>query len=168
MGIIAKFVIIVPENASWIEHNALEMYIKLLPEAKEEAESYVEDNLSADKLIWGQNDFSTEMLMTYDKEIPLAFLQLTSKYANKYIQAQKPIGIQHIIHTGETGLRELLERAIQIAIQRKYTLIWIKALRNDRILIELLLSSGYEEFEPRELEQDISLIEYIYFKKALI
>ncbi|MEA9414094.1 hypothetical protein [Flavobacterium sp. PL02] len=168
MSKVAKFVVIINDNAGWIENQAIKFYSNLFNQSQVLGEKYVEENLSIPKLFKIQNDFSVEMMMVYDNETPLGFMKLnSSRLSNQNLGANKPVGIDHIVYFGKDDLMVLLKRAEKVANQRKYDLIWIKAFKDDVILIELLESLEYQVFDYEEDNSKNSNQEQVYFRKEM-
>lgn len=168
MSKVAKFVVIINDNAGWIENQAINFYSNLFGESTVLGEKYVEENLSIPKLFKIQNDFSVEMMMVYDNETPLGFMKLnSSRLSNQNLGTNKPVGIEHIVYFGKDDLLVLVKRAEEVAVQRKYDLIWIKAFKEDAVLIKLLESLGYQEFNYEEDSSKNSNQGQVYFRKAM-
>ncbi|MBS7229508.1 hypothetical protein KHA90_00600 [Flavobacterium psychroterrae] len=165
---VAKFVVIINDNVVWMEEKALHFYSDLFADSKEIGEKYARENLSSQQLFKIQNDFSVEMLMAYDGENPLSFMKLnSSRLSNQNLDANKPIGINHIVYFNPEDISVLFKRAEEVALQRKHDLIWAKAFEIDTTLIENLKSLGYEEFN---YENDVNLDtneKQLYFKKSV-
>lgn len=164
----AKFVVIINDNVIWMEEKALQFYSDLFVNSKETGEKYATDNLSSQQLFKIQNDFSVEMLMAYEGENPLSFMKLnSSRLSNQNLDANKPIGINHIVYFNREDIAVLFTRAEEVALQRKHDLIWAKAFEIDTILIEELKSLGYEEFYyENDLNRDTNE-KQLYFKKLV-
>jgi hypothetical protein len=168
MSKVAKFVVIINDNAGWIENQAINFYSNLFGQSTALGEKYVEENLSIPKLFKIQNDFSVEMMMVYDNETPLGFMKLnSSRLSNQNLGTNKPVGIDHIVYFKKEDLLVLLKRAEEVATQRKYDLIWIKAFKEDTVLIELLESLGYQTFNYNEDNVTNSYQEPVYFRKEM-
>ncbi|MBB4802778.1 hypothetical protein HNP37_002853 [Flavobacterium nitrogenifigens] len=166
MSKIAKFVVIINDNVSWMEEKAIQFYSRLF-EQKVEGEKYVEIHLSQKELFRIQNDFSIEILMAYDGEVPQSYLKLnSSRILNENLGASKAINLSEIIYFDEEDLTVLIKRAEEIARQRKHDLIWVSAFSCDAILIKMLLSLDYEEFDYEESIED-QFSKRIYFRKNL-
>jgi len=161
---IAKFVVIIHDNVSWMEEKAIQFYSGLFNQ-KELGEKYVEQHLSQKELFRIQNDFSIEILMAYLDESPQSYLKLnSSRILNENLGASKAINLSEIIYFDEEDLIALLKRAEEIAYQRKHDLIWVTAFSEDTVLIETLRSSNYEEFDGKENVED-QFPKRIYFQK---
>jgi len=164
----AKFVVIINDNVIWMEEKALKFYSDLFGSSKKTGEKYANENLSSQKLFRIQNDFSVEMLMAYDGENPLSFMKLnSSRLSNQNLEANKPIGVDHIVYFNPEDITVLFKRAEEVALQRKHDLIWAKAFEIDNVLIETLKSLGYHEFNyemdsTRDTDQ-----KQLYFKKSV-
>jgi hypothetical protein len=168
MSKIAKFVLVLAENAAWMENQAIQFYTLLFGHSNETAQKYVSEHFSQKKLIRDQNDFSIEILMVYEDEKPLCFLELNSSWGiNQNLPAVKPVCINHIIHHNGEGLTELIKRAEEIAAQRKLDLIWMRVFNTDRILLNLMLQLGYLEFEFNIAPVQGLPIDEIYFSKII-
>ena len=168
MSKVAKFVVIINDNAGWIENQAINFYSNLFGKSAALGEKYVEENLSISKLFKIQNDFSVEIMMVYDDEIPLCFMKLnSSRLSNQNLEANKAVGIEHIVYFDKDELVVLFKRAEEVASQRKYDLIWIKAFKDDVILIELLESLEYQVFDYEEDNSKNSNQEQVYFRKEM-
>ena len=168
MSKVAKFVVIINDNVVWMEEKALKFYSGLFGSAKETGEKYAAENLSSQKLFKIQNDFSIEVLMTYEGENPLSFMKLnSSRLTNQNLGANKAIGVYHVVYFNPEDLIALFKRAEEVALQRKHDLIWVKAFEIDTVLITTLKSLGYEEFN---YENDSTLDtdqKQLYFKKSV-
>jgi hypothetical protein len=165
---VAKFVVIINGNVVWMEEKALHFYSDLFADSKEIGEKYARENLSSQQLFKIQNDFSVEMLMAYDGENPLSFMKLnSSRLSNQNLDANKPIGINHIVYFNPEDISVLFKRAEEVALQRKHDLIWAKAFEIDTTLIENLKSLGYEEFNyENDVNRDTNE-KQLYFKKSV-
>lgn len=164
MSKIAKFVVIINDNVSWMEEKAIQFYNGLFEE-KIVGEKYVETHLSQKELFRIQNDFSIEILMAYDGEIAQSYLKLnSSRILNENLGALKAINLSEIIYFDEEDLKVLIKRAEEIASQRKHDLIWVSAFSCDATLIKMLLSLDYEKFDLEEGIED-QFSKRIYFKK---
>ncbi|MEP6803678.1 MAG: hypothetical protein ABI892_04080 [Flavobacterium sp.] len=168
MSKIAKFVVIINDNVVWMEEKALQFYADLFVTSKETGEKYARENLSSQQLFKIQNDFSVEMLMAYDGENPLSFMKLnSSRLSNQNLDANKPIGINHIVYFNREDISVLFKRSEEVALQRKHDLIWAKVFEIDTTLIEELKSLGYEEFYyENDLNRDTNE-KQLYFKKLV-
>ncbi|MFH7018305.1 hypothetical protein [Flavobacterium sp. FlaQc-47] len=168
MSKIAKFVVIINDNVIWMEEKALQFYADLFVNSKETGEKYARENLSSQQLFKIQNDFSVEMLMAYDGENPLSFMKLnSSRLSNQNLDANKPIGINHIVYFNREDIAVLFKRAEEVALQRKHDFIWAKAFEIDITLTEELKSLGYEEFYyENDVNQDTNE-KQLYFKKSV-
>ncbi|WET03138.1 hypothetical protein [Flavobacterium sp. YJ01] len=150
MSKIAKFVVIINDNVSWMEDKAVQFYTNLFKE-KDLAEKYVEQHLSKKELFRIQNDFSIEILMAYLDEAPQSYLKLdSSRILNENLGVSKAINLSEIVYFDEEDLKVLIKRAEQIASQRKHDLIWVSAFAVDIALIDILRSLNYEEFDWQE------------------
>ncbi|MNE75151.1 hypothetical protein D3C80_1712810 [compost metagenome] len=151
-----------------MENQAVEFYTSLFGGSLETAQKYVSDYFSQKKLISDQNDFSVEILMAYKEETPLCFLELNSSWmVNQKLPAVKPVCINHIIHQNGEGLRELINRAEQVALQRKLDLIWIRVFNTDQVLLDLMPELGYLEFEFDIAPVQGLAAAQIYFSKII-
>jgi hypothetical protein len=168
MSKIARFVVIINDNVVWMEEKALKFYSDLFVDSKEVGEKYADENLSSQKLFKIQNDFSVEMLMAYEGENPLSFMKLnSSRLSNQNLDADKAIGVDHIVYFNQEDILVLFKRAEEVALQRKHDLIWAKAFEIDTILIETLRSLGYEEFNyENDVNRDTDQ-KQLYFKKSV-
>jgi hypothetical protein len=168
MSKVAKFVVIINDNVIWMEEKALLFYSNLFVGSEEIGEKYAQENLSSQQLFKIQNDFSVEMLMAYDGENPLSFMKLnSSRLANQNLDANKAIGVEHIVYFNREDIQVLFKRAEEVALQRKHDLIWAKAFEIDTTLTEELKTLGYEEFN---YENDVNCDtnqKQLYFKKSV-
>ena len=168
MSKIAKFVVIINDNVVWMEEKALKFYSDLFGSSKEIGEKYANENLSSQKLFKIQNDFSVEMLMAYDGENPLSFMKLnSSRLSNQNLDANKPMGVDHIVYFNPDDINVLFKRAEEVALQRKYDLIWAKAFTIDTVLIDTLKSLGYEEFNYENDTTRDTNEKQLYLKKSV-
>lgn len=168
MSKVAKFVVIINDNAGWIENQAINFYSNLFGKSAALGEKYVEENLSISKLFKIQNDFSVEIMMVYDDEIPLCFMKLnSSRLSNQNLEANKAVGIEHIVYFDKDELVVLFKRAEEVASQRKYDLIWIKVFKEDVVLIAFLESLGYVAFNFENDSDALFKGRYVYFKKIM-
>ncbi|MCV9927287.1 hypothetical protein OIU83_06465 [Flavobacterium sp. LS1R49] len=165
---VAKFVVIILENVAWMENQAKRFYSDLFSQSKTSGEEYAAKNLSREKIFKIQNDFSVEILTVYEGETPLSFMKLnSSRLYNQNLGADKPIGIDHVIYFSQEEILTLFKRTEEIATQRKYDLIWVKALEEDTVLIKTLESLEYKEFYFKENTQEDTLQKEIYLKKEI-
>jgi hypothetical protein len=168
MSKIAKFVVIINDNVIWMQEKALKFYSDLFGAKKEIGEKYASENLSSQKLFKIQNDFSVEMLMVYEGENPLSFMKLnSSRLSNQNLDANKPMGVDHIVYFNPEDITVLFKRAEEVALQRKYDLIWAKAFEINIVLIETLKSLGYEEFNYESDTTRDTNQKQLYFKKSV-
>lgn len=164
----AKFVLILLENANWIENQAIQFYASIFNDAESSSKKYVEENFSVQKLMKIQNDFSVEIVMVYVDQTPLSFMKLnSSRLYNQHLDASKPICISDMVHLNPDEITILLKRAEEIALQRKHDVIWIKVLKQDLILIDVVKSFHFEVFNYQRNEHDQTLEKHHYFKKHL-
>lgn len=164
---VAKFVVIINDNVVWMENKAIQFYSDLFGQ-KALGEKYVDENLSHQKLFKIQNDFSVEMLMVYEGDHPLSFMKLnSSRLSNQNLGANKAVGIEHIVYFNPEDVEALFKRAEEVALQRKYDLIWVKALAIDTTLIEMLQSLNYEKFNFEEAADEESYQKLVYFRKSM-
>lgn len=165
---IAKFVVKSTENIIWMEKKAIQFYSDLFGQSNILGEKYVEENLSVQKLIKLQNDFSLEILAVYDDETPLSFMKLnSSRLSNQNLGANKALGLGNIIYFNAEELIPLLERAEAIAVQRKHDLIWIKLFETDTILLNILQCKEYVKFDFEVNTNEDIYPKEIYLKKAI-
>ncbi|OMQ10342.1 hypothetical protein [[Flexibacter] sp. ATCC 35103] len=168
MSKVAKFVVIINDNVVWMEEKALKFYSNLFDSSQEIGEKYAQENLSRQKLFKIQNDFSVEVLMAYEGENPLSFMKLnSSRLCNQNLDANKPVGVDHIVYFSPEDIMVLFKRAEEIALQRKYDLIWAKAFEIDAVLIENLKTLGYEEFNYENDNTRDTNQKQLYFKKSV-
>lgn len=165
MSKVAKFVVIIHDNVSWMEEKAIQFYTKMF--GQKEGGKYVEENLSEKELFKIQNDFSIEILMAYSGENPQSFLKLdSSRLLNQNLGAAKAIHINELIYFDTEDIEVLIKRAEVIANQRKHDLIWVKAFTADLVLIEVLRSLNYEQFNFEEEIKVENSFTQIYFRKT--
>lgn len=166
MSKIAKFVVIINDNVSWMEEKAVQFYTSLFKE-KDLGEKHVEEYLSQKELFRIQNDFSIEILMAYLGETPQSYLKLdSSRILNENLGASKAINLSEIIYFDEEDLKALIKRGEEIACQRKHDLIWVKAFALDTVLIDILRLLNYEEFDLEKSIED-QFPKRIYFRKKM-
>lgn len=166
MSKVAKFVVIINDNVFWMAEKAVQFYTNLVKE-KEIGRKYADEHLSERELFRIQNDFSIEILMAYLGETPHAYLKLdSSRILNENLGASKAINVSEIIYFDEADLKALMKRVEEIASQRKHDLIWVKAFAIDSLLVEMLKSLNYEEFDWQESE-DNQFLKRIYFRKKM-
>lgn len=164
---VAKFVVIINDNVVWMENKAIQFYSGLFGQ-KALGEKYVDENLSHQKLFKIQNDFSVEVLMVYEGDNPLSFMKLnSSRLSNQNLGANKAVGIEHIVYFNPEDVAVLFKRAEEIALQRKYDLIWVKVLEIDTVLIETLQSLDYEKFSFEEPINEDFHQKLVYFRKTV-
>lgn len=165
---IAKFVVKSTENIIWMEKKAIHFYSHLFGQSNILGEKYVNENLSVQKLIKLQNDFSVEILAVYDDETPLSFMKLnSSRLSNQNLGVNKALRLENIIYFNIEELIPLLERAEAIAVQRKHDLIWIKLFETDTILLNELESMEYVKFDFEANDNENLYSKEIYLKKAI-
>ena len=166
MSKIAKFVVIINDNVSWMEDKAVQFYTNLFRE-KDLGEKYAEQHFSQKELFKIQNDFSIEILMAYLGETPQSYLKLdSSRILNENLGASKAINLSEIIYFDEEDLKALIKRSEEIAYQRKHDLIWVKAFAIDTALIDILRLLNYEEFDLEKSIED-QFPKRIYFRKKM-
>nr|WP_322623495.1 hypothetical protein [uncultured Flavobacterium sp.] len=151
MSIIVKFIVITPLNSTWIRNSA-EQQIKdtyKTPESLQQAENTLLPAFTDESLIWGQNDFSKEMLMAFNEEEPVSSLRLVSNQPKlQELEANKPMYLDMIVHNfSEEGLKALINRAEQIAHQRKYDLLWTSVSVEDTFIKDTFEAFGFKKIE---------------------
>ncbi|MEO8535251.1 MAG: hypothetical protein ABI441_15950 [Flavobacterium sp.] len=167
MSKVAKFTVKIAENINWMENQAIIFYSNLFGQPNESGKKDITENLSSQQLLKVQNDFSVEILMVYEEETKLSFMILnSSRLYNQNLGTQKPIGIDHVIYFNPEELLLLFKRTEEIAKQRKYDLIWVKAFEEDSVLKKILQSIGYEQFDFEKQPNDLTQNQ-VYFKKQI-
>jgi hypothetical protein len=151
MSIIVKFIVITPLNSTWIRNSA-EQQLKetyKTPESLQQAENTLLPAFTDESLIWGQNDFSKEMLMAFNEEEPVSSLRLVSNQPKlPVLEANKPMFLDMIVHNfSEEGLKALINRAEQIAHQRKYDLLWTYLSTEDSFCLNTFKEYGFKLIE---------------------
>lgn len=170
MDTVVKFIVITPINAEWIRKTAEKQLIATYKTADDltTAQQKILPAFSDHSLIWGQNDFSKEMLMAFKGEEPLASFRFVSNQPKaKDIVANKPIYLDMVVHNfSEDGLSALILRATQIAQQRKYDLLWVEIPGEDTFSINTFSANGFELTESDTAAKDEYTNTLLYIKKV--
>lgn len=159
---VVRFVVIIDETINYMENKALEFYSHLFGEKK--GEEYVSQNLSRAEFLKIRNDFSVEVLMTYHDDDPFSFLIIdSSRQTNEKLGAEKGINIREIVYSDPDDIKLIVNRAEEIARQRKHDFIWIRVFESDFILRNMMITLNYQQFEfKHKCDQKA-----VYFNKLL-
>ncbi|MFD2600746.1 GNAT family N-acetyltransferase [Flavobacterium suzhouense] len=161
MPVIAKFIVANEENAYKVSEMANAYYT-----TSKQKDTAKENTVSA--FLNKANSFTTEWLMTFDVtgededrvEEPLALLVLISANLPKEADGGKPLYIERTIPSGnDEGNQKLLNRAFEIAAQRKHDVVWAEVKPADTALANFYKDLGFRESGKRD--------EALLFKKAL-
>lgn len=161
MPIIAKFIVANEENA----YKAVEMANAYYTASKQK-DTDKENTVSA--FLNKANSFTREWLMSFEvtgeeeerQEEPLALLVLVSANIPAEAEGGKPLYIERTIPSdSEEGSQKVLERALEIAAQRKHDSIWAEIKPEDTAVINFYKSFGFKETGKRG--------EALLFKKTL-
>lgn len=161
----ANFIVIINENITRMQTKAIVFYSNLMGEL---GEKYATENLSKSSFLKIQNDFLVEIVAVGEDKNPLSFLKLDSRrLSNQNTGANKAIRVSDVVYFSSEDLTLLLNRAEEVAIQRKHDLIWIEVFETDSIFIQTLQGNHYQKFD---FEQDSATgiyPEQIYFRKQI-
>lgn len=161
MPIIAKFIVANEENAYKVADMANVYYT-----ASKQKDTEKENTVSA--FLNKANSFTTEWLMSFDAtgededrvEEPLALLVMISANIPAEAAGGKPLYIERTIPSvNDEGNQKLLNRAFEIAGQRKHDSIWAEVKPADTALANFYKELGFRETAKRG--------EALLFKKAL-
>jgi hypothetical protein len=148
MSIIIKFIVASEENAHRVSKMAIEHYTR----ADQQKDIHKEYSVSA--FLNSANSFTREWLMSFNvtgededrEEQPLAFMELLSAHIPKEAEGAKPLYIEKSIYaTNGEGLKEVLNRAIEIAKQRRHDMLWAEIPKNDAKVKEVYAALGFED-----------------------
>jgi hypothetical protein len=161
----AKFIVIINDNISRMEDKAILFYSNLFGEL---GEKYASENLSSASFKKIQNDFLIEILAIGEDKNPLSFLKVDSRrLSNQNLGANKAIRVSDVVYFGSEDLTLLLNRAEEVAVQRKHDLIWIEAFEIDFTLIETLQFNHYQKFNFEQETANNIYPKRIYFRKQV-
>lgn len=161
MPIIAKFIVANEENAYKVAEMANDHYT-----VSRQKDTNRENTVSA--LLNKANSFTREWLMSFEAtgededrvEEPLALLVLVSANIPAEAEGGKPLYIERTIPSAnEEGNQKVLNRALEIAAQRKHDSIWAELKPADTALINFYKELGFRETGSRG--------ESLLFKKSL-
>lgn len=161
MPIIAKFIVANEENAYKVAEMANNHYT-----VSRQKDTNRENTVSA--LLNKANSFTREWLMSFEAtgedddrvEEPLALLVLVSANIPAEAEGGKPLYIERTIPSAnEEGNQKVLNRALEIAAQRKHDSIWAELKPADTALINFYKELGFRETGSRG--------ESLLFKKSL-
>ena len=148
MSIIIKFIVASEENAYKVSQMAISHYSRI-SQLKDIHKEY-----SVSAFLNSANSFTREWLMSFkvtgedeDRvEEPLAFIELVSANIPKVADGGKPLYIEKTMYNknGE-GIQEVLNRAIEIAKQRRHDSIWVEIPLGDNKVKEMYKASGFED-----------------------
>lgn len=151
MPVIVKFIVANEENAFRVAEMANAHYA-----ASKQKDINRENTVSA--FLEKANSFTREWLMSFEAtgedeerhEEPLAFLVLVSANIPTEAEGGKPLYIERTIPSAnEEGNQQVLDRALEIAAQRKHDTIWAEVKPADEKVINAYKSLGFKEVAKR-------------------
>lgn len=152
MPVIVKFIVASEENAYRVSQMAKQHYARVTQQKN------IDKEYSVSAFLNSANSFTREWLMSFDvtgededrAEDPLAFVELLSANLPKEATGNKPVYIEKITHSDkENGLKEVINRALEIAIQRKHDIVWAEVPATDEKTKDELNSQGFKEAGKR-------------------
>lgn len=153
MSIIIKFIVASEENAHRVSKMAIEHYTRVAQQKD------IDKEYSVTTFLNSANSFTREWLMSFAvtgededrEEQPLAFMELVSANIPKTVEGGKPLYIEKSIYTANgEGLKEVLNRAIEIAKQRRHDSIWAEIPKTDTKVKEVYEALGFEDAGSKE------------------
>lgn len=151
MTLIAKFIVANEENAYKVSEMAKQHYT-----VSKQKEIDKEHSVSA--FLNKANSFTREWLMSFKvtgedderQEEPLALIVLVSANIPAEATGSKPLYIEKTIpSTMPEGTQKVLERALEIAAQRRHDIIWAEVVKTDAAVIDAYKNTGFKETGKR-------------------
>lgn len=172
MEITVKYVVLTEDHAAWIIENTRAQYRELFGDHPEYAdiESHLDRVYEPEPFIKSHNDFSKQMLMAFEGDIALASAELISLLPEeeKPEESSKPLLFHKVIHnTGGKGLPELLERAEQIARQRKHDALVVKTWKTRDTAQKIIRNAGFETLKTGTVTIGKATLEQSFFMKKI-
>jgi hypothetical protein len=153
MSVIVKFIVANEDNAHKVSAMAKQHYAKV---TKQED---TDKKYSVSAFLNRANSFTREWLMAFEvtgedddrQEEPLAFIELLSANIPEEANSGKPLYIEKAIHTeSQEGLEKVLNRALEIALQRRHDSVWAEFPETDAAVKKLFTDSGFAATGKRE------------------
>jgi len=151
MPIIVKFIVANEENAYKVTKMANAHFA-----VSKQKDSNKENTVSA--FLDKANSFTREWLMSFEatgeeeerQEEPLAFMVLVSANIPAEAEGGKPLYIERTIPSANAeGNQKVLNRALEIAAQRRHDSIWAEVKPADTIVIKAYQDLGFKESGKR-------------------
>lgn len=155
MPVIVKFIVASEENAHRVSQMAKQHYAKL-------SQKNIDKEYSVSAFLNSANSFTREWLMSFEvtgedeerQEEPLAFVELLSANLPKEAEGNKPVYIEKITHGDKgNGVKEVVNRALEIAIQRRHDVIWAEIPEGDDAVKNTLAEFGFVKSGMKENKQ---------------
>jgi hypothetical protein len=156
MSIIIKFIVASEENAHRVSKMAIDHYARI------DQQKDIHNEYSVSMFLNSANSFTREWLMSFSvtgededrEEHPLAFMELVSANIPKEAEGGKPLYIEKSVYaTNGEGLKEVLNRAIEIAKQRRHDVLWAEIPKTDAKVKEVYAALGFEDAGSTEDKQ---------------
>ena len=151
MPVIVKFIVANEENAYKVAEMANAHYT-----VSKQKDTNKENTVSA--FLDKANSFTREWLMSFEaigedeerQEEPLAFIVLVSANIPAEAEGGKPLYIERTIPSAnDEGNQKVLNRALEIAAQRKHDSIWAEVKPADETVIKIYKDLGFKETGKR-------------------
>lgn len=172
MPITVKYVVLTEDHAGWIIENTKLQYQRLFEDHPKYADirSHIDNTYELEPFVKSHNDFSRQMLMAFEGSTPLASAELVSSLPDeeKPEGSAKPLLFHKIVHDPEgKGLPELLQRAEEIARQRKHDALVVKVWKIRDTTQETALDSGFEMHRTEQVNIGKASLEQLLFLKRI-
>lgn len=148
MSIITKFIVASEENAYKVSQMAISHYSRISPKKD------INKEYSVSAFLNSANSFTREWLMSFKvtgededrREESRAFIELVSANIPKQAEGGKPLYIEKTMYAenGE-GIQEVLNRAIEIAKQRRHDSVWVEVPVGDDKVKEVYEAAGFTD-----------------------
>ncbi len=147
MALIAKFIVANEENAYKVSEMAKQHY-----NVSKQKEIDKEHSVSA--FLNKANSFTREWLMSFEvtgededrHEEPLALIVLVSANIPAEATGNKPLYIEKTIPaTVAQATHKVIERALEIAAQRRHDIVWVEIVPTDTTVVEAYKNAGFKE-----------------------
>jgi len=151
MPVIAKFIVANEENAYKVSEMAKDHYA--FSNIKEKDKEH-----SVSAFLNKANSFTREWLMSFNvtgeeeerQEEPLSLIVLVSANIPEDAVGAKPLYIEKAIPAKtEEGTHKVLNRALEIAAQRRHDVIWAEVPSADKAVIKAYEAVGFKESGKR-------------------
>lgn len=148
MEIKTKYAVLQDEYANWIIQQAQKTYSSLFTDEskQKDLDHHLNTIFEKDTFVQSQNDFTFQTIMAFYNEEPIASLELNTSPRKRdfFKNEDKPLFINKIFYTDESGLNALLEKVKTISSQKNYSLVYGEILAARKQAIEVIEENGFE------------------------